>query len=101
MMTFHPTKDVMKSGAGELPNILHPFVSLAATRTSAGGQLESGGHVYESRRARRWEPAGTHMRADGHADGSRRARRWEPAGTQMEAGVNIHISDYRYTVFER
>ena len=79
MMTFHPTKDVMKSGAGELPNILHPFVSLAATRTSAGGQLESGGHVYESRRA----------------------RRWEPAGTQMEAGVNIHISDYRYTVFER
>ena len=79
MMTFHPTKDVMKSGAGELPNILHPFVSLAATRTSAGGQLGAGGHVYESRRAPTWKPAGTHM----------------------EAGVNIHISDYRYTVFER
>ena len=101
MMTFHPTKDVMKSGAGELPNILHPFISLWTARTSTGRQLGAGLHADGSRRARRWKPAGTHMRADGHADGSRRARRWEPAGTQMEAGVKIHISDYRYTVFER
>ncbi|MFW5549535.1 MAG: hypothetical protein ACOCNY_04360 [Prevotella sp.] len=41
------------------------------------------------------------MRAGGRSHGSRRARTWEPAGTQMEAGVKIHISDYRYTVFER
>ena len=41
------------------------------------------------------------MGPGGHADGSRRARTWKPAGTQMEAGIKIHISDYRYTVFER
>ena len=86
MMTFHPTKDVMKSGAGELPNILHPFVSLVATRTSAGGQLESGGQADGSRRASRWEPAGTHMEAGGHADGRRRVPTWELAGTHMGAG---------------
>ena len=92
MMTFHPTKDVMKSGAGELPNILHPFVSLVATRTSAGGQLESGGQADGSRRASRWEPAGTHMGAGGHPHGSRRAPTWEPAGTHMEAGGHPHGS---------
>lgn len=71
--------DTSKNPAGELPNILHPFISLWAARTSAGRQLGAGGHVYESRRA----PT------------------WKPAGTQMGAGVKIHISDYRYTVFER
>ena len=74
MMTFHPTKDVMKSGAGELPNILHPFISLWAARTSAGRQLGAGGHADGSRRARRWKPAGTQMGAGGHADGSWRQK---------------------------
>ena len=82
---------------GQLPT--HQKIRLENCPTSCIHLFHCGQR--EQVQAGNWELAGTQMGVGGQADGSRRARRWELAGTQMGAGVKSHISDYRYTVFER